>query len=173
MPPLATRKHLWSVYNSVQTRTSYVKKGRTLFWRDAFNALGMFDANHPVETGTPRAAFNKFGWDEGDVEVRGLATNDPYYPDNYPDHSVVTEGFKKIDSPFDFQDFEVDADLVLGGWDGHLVKSTHLLCLKCPRLRLTRACVKVYYIPAGLSPGAHDRKTLGIDVSNEVALPEL
>ena len=171
-PPLAPRTTLWSAYNSVQTRTSYVKKGATMYWRDAYNAVGLYNEDHPDVTAPPRVAFNNFGWKHGDVVVRGMATNDCDYPQGYPVEKVITDGIKRlIAPPFEIKDTDPDPDACLGGWNGRLKKSKALAALKCPALRITRMRGRDFHIPAGLSPGAHPIETLYCNFGDAVALP--
>jgi hypothetical protein len=171
MPPLAPRKNLWSVFNSVQTRTSYVKKSRSMFWRDAYNAVGMYDMDHPVSTSNPRVAFNKFRWEDGDVSVRGMVTNDSDYPDGYPAENIDSEGMPKLSAPFDIPDFKIAPDEPLGGWNGELEKSSELDALSSYKLRLSRAGGSDFSISAGFSPGAHDTTSLGLSFSEIISLP--
>lgn len=170
-PPLQPRKHLWSAFNSIQTRTSYVKKGSTMFWHDAYNVLGMYNADHPVKTAPPRAAFNKFRWDLGDVHVRGLVTNDPDYPAKYPADKITDEYMQLAGAPFDFDDFEPDPQAVLGGWDGTLPKCKAVAALRTKALRVSRAGGKPFDFPPDLVPGAFDSADLPFDLSKLVELP--
>lgn len=172
-PPLAPRTTLWSAYNSVQTRTSYVKKGATMFWRDAYNAVGLYNMDHPDVTMPPREAFNNFGWKHGDVEVRGMATNDPDYPQDYPEEKVFPDGIDCAKAPFDITDKDPDPDAPLGGWNGQLKKSKALAGVECPALRLTRLHGRDFQIPAGLSPGAHPIDALYCNFGDSVALPRI
>ncbi len=170
-PPLQPRKHLWSVFNSVQTRTSYVKKGSTVFWHDVYNVLGMYDMNHPVSTATPRPAFQKFRWELGDVQVRGLVTNDPDYPEKYPKKNIQQDGMPKVDQPFDIGDFDPDPHAVLGGWDGILPKCKAVGDLRTRALCVTRSGGETFEFRADLTPGALDLSDHGFDVSKLVELP--
>ncbi|MGJ8628747.1 MAG: right-handed parallel beta-helix repeat-containing protein [Sulfitobacter sp.] len=171
--PLEPRKHVWSVFNSVQTRTSYAKKSRTMFWRDAYNAVGMYDADHPISTANPRHAFTKFQWDAGDILVLGMATNDPIYPDGYPANNINQAGLPKLAKVFLIPEFEVNPDRVLGGWNGNLAKSAALAALTSNALRITRAGGGDFKIAKGFAPGAHDIADLGLDLQKGVALPKL
>lgn len=169
--PLSSRKHIWSAFNSVQTRTSYAKKGRSAFWRDAYNALGMYDADHPISQTKPRAAFNQLLWEAGDIQITGLATNDPHHPDQYPAENIDTKGIPRMAEVFELSEFEVMPDQELGGWDGRLPPSPTLAAQKTESLRMTRAGGKDFVIPAGLVPGACAMSELGLTWEDALPLP--
>ena len=157
----APRSGLWSIFNSVQTRTSYAKQGRTSQWNDAYNAVGLYAADHPEEPGPPRALFFELTWNPR-IQLRGLATNDAQFPDKYVAEGADVGGYPLIDTVFEIADFEIAPSLPLGGWDGRLNKSAALEALASEELVIERKDGGPLKIRAGLAPGAHDIADLGL-----------
>lgn len=155
------RKGLWSIFNSVQSRTTYAKKGRTKEWNDAYNVVGLYAAEHPEDPGPPRPMFDKMFWNDK-ISVRGMVTNDVTFPKSYQDEGAKVDGFEVADSVFDLSDFEIDPDLPLGGWDGKLSKTDATKQHKSRKLEIDRRGKKPLKIKAGLSPGYHSVEDLGL-----------
>ncbi|WP_415920282.1 chondroitinase-B domain-containing protein [Tateyamaria sp. SN6-1] len=157
----APRKGLWSLYNSVQTRTSYAKKSTTAQWDDRYTLLGLYAAEHPEAPGEPRAAFSKFDWNTK-VSIQGMVSDDGTFPKDYPPDKVSG---RRVDRVFERPVFEYDAhDLgkVLGGWDGTLVPVPDAVEALSQPVKLRLAGGVKHTLPGGLTPGAQDVDVLGL-----------
>lgn len=155
------RKGLWTLFNSVQTRTSYSKKSRTAEWNDAYNAVGLYAAEHPENPGAPRPAFGAMVWNEN-INITGLATNDADYPKSYIAEGAQVHGFAPVEKVFNLRAFEIDPNLPLGGWNGQLAKSAKTKQLKSKKLIIERVGQPDLIIKAGLAPGYQELKVLGL-----------
>jgi hypothetical protein len=160
-PKPRPRKGLWSIFNSVQTRTVYAKKGRTTEWNDAYNAVGLYAAEHPDKPGPPRPVFFGMFWNDK-ISIRGMATNDATFPKAYENEGAKTHGFRAIGKVFDVKDFDIDPSLPLGGWDGLLPKTRATRRLKSQKLVIDRRRGGPLTFAAGLQPGAHPVEELGL-----------
>ncbi|NRB34492.1 MAG: hypothetical protein HRU31_07040 [Rhodobacteraceae bacterium] len=153
------RKDFWILFNSIQTRTTYTKKGITTFWRDYGNAFASLPKTHP-RPGPVRRIMPGMDW-SGDVEIRFLATNDPDYPTEYAEGRFKT--FKTTFDPvFAPCDPSPEPKEPLGGWSGQLHRSDAVEALRCDPLTIEGADGKVLKIKHRLPPGAHACKKLGL-----------
>lgn len=159
--PTSPRKGVWFLFNSVQTRTSYAKESRTEDWNDAYNAVGLYSANHPEEPGAPRPVFAGMIWNDR-IQITGLATDDAEFPDAYAKEGARIRGFPSVGHVFEVGDFDIDPDHPLGGWDGRLTRTAEIEQLMSRELTIERAEKPTLTLPAGLAPGAHDMQTLGL-----------
>ncbi|WP_299693344.1 right-handed parallel beta-helix repeat-containing protein [uncultured Tateyamaria sp.] len=151
------RQGLWSLYNSVQTRTSYAKASITAQWDDGYTMLGLFAADHPEQPGPPRAAFPKFNWTEG-VRVFGMVTDDPTF-DTYPAGNVSGHGVDQVFAVPVFAQGARDLSKPLGGWDGALVPVSAVPLSDPVSLSID---ADKHDLPGGLKPGAQDVAALGL-----------
>ncbi len=163
----APRRGLWSLFNSVQTRTSYSKKGVTQDWTDAFTLLGLYAAEHPENPGAPRAAFKDMSWNAG-TRILDMVSNDATFPEAYVHEGGDVSGWRiaEVFAPpvFELAPGENPLDADLGGWDGvldpteaaraHVVTQTHTITL---------ATGEEYTVPAGVPLGACDVAELGLE----------
>lgn len=153
------RKGLWSLFNSVQTRTAYAKKGRTSEWNDGYTLLGLFEVNYPEDRSEEREAFYKLEWNDR-IRIFGMISTEEGFPQKYSDkEGAQVSGQGDLDHVFDLPEISRDLCLPLGGWDGELR----------PRADLPEICSEEHVIkrvqgpdlvfPAGLRPGAHPIET--------------
>lgn len=154
------RRGLWSLFNSVQTRTSYAKRGATRNWTDANTLLGLFPENFPEDCSVARAAFKDMAWHDG-VAVTAMVCSEQGFVDKYTGEGAQIDGVWTR-PVFDIPAFDRDPSLPLGGWDGVL---TPLPAEDWPvgrELKIRRADGPDLIFAAGLSPGARDISVFGL-----------
>lgn len=147
------RNGFWSIFNSVQTRTTYAKKWHTAEWNDRYTLLGLYDAEYPEKNGPPREAFNRFEWNDR-VDVRDMVSNDPRFPKQYVCEGTEMTGAMEVSQVFDLCSFTRCEEHPLGGWNGELPPSQKVAKLKSEAFEIDRVDGSPLVFKAGLPFGA-------------------
>ncbi len=153
--------NLWTLFNSVQTRTSYAKKGVSSDWTDVGTLLGMYANTHPQLTTPPRAAFKEMEWLSG-MQVREMATNDPNFPGAYPAENVSGHPVGQVFVPPSYSHESDPMDMALGGWDGKLIPTEEAAALTSDGVDITLSDRTRIVLPAGTPLGARDVDELNL-----------
>lgn len=157
-----TRRGFWSLFNLVQTRTSYVKKGWTRDWDDRFTVLGIYPKQHPHSGGPDRNPFDKVEWE--DITVEGMVTDDAVFGPKYtPPKGRVETRFVEaaFEPPKGTNPTDPKLDARLGGWDGNLVPTADAQSEPSTELKLATADGPLV-IPGGQRLGPVDVDDLGL-----------
>lgn len=154
------RRGLWSLFNSVQTRTAYAKKGRTSEWNDGYTMLGLYAVNYPEDQSKARVALDRIDWNDR-IRVFGMISTEKDFPGKYKDGNVSGQG--DLEAVFDLPGFSRDLSLPLGGWDGELPRCKDLPDLRSEELVIERAEGPDLVFPAGLIAGAHPIEVFGLE----------
>ncbi|KPA22318.1 hypothetical protein shim_05960 [Shimia sp. SK013] len=154
------RFNFWSLFNSVQTRTSYVKKGTSTQWTDGYTLLGLFAENYPEDVSKPRKAFKKVKWTDG-MRVIGMAcTQKEFPPEDEKAHFEDCLG--GLDKAFDIKPFTTVPYAPLGGWDGELAVADAVPESASKKIVIDRAADCNLVFDAGFSVGAQDVAVFGL-----------
>lgn len=157
------RKGFWSVFNSVQTRTTYAKKGRTSEWDDRYTLLGLYDAEYPEEKGPPREAFNGFEWHKG-VVIHAMVCNDARFPEQYKTcEGAAMTGAVSVSDVFELCAFTECADYPLGGWNGLLTPAPEVAQLRSEAFEIPRIDQDPLRFKAGMPYGASPIEDFDLD----------
>ncbi len=149
------RKNFWSLFNSVQSRTTYAKMGVVSEWNDYYTLLGLWPQHYPESLTKKRKAF-KIKKDLTDrIKFEGMLCTEEGFPDVYKSESFQNcqGGF---DEAFALREFSQVPYAALGGWDGALEPHSQLPDLKSQEVRIRRKDGAELVFRAGLTPGAKD-----------------
>ncbi|CUH53506.1 right-handed parallel beta-helix repeat-containing protein [Shimia marina] len=149
------RHNLWSLFNSVQTRTAYVKKVTTTFWKDYYTLLGLFEKDYPEDRSAERNAFHGVDWHSG-MFVQGMACTQTGFPDDKQlpakNRHNCQGGFLRA---FDITPFDPVPHAALGGWDGMLPQAKEVPDLRSEALTIERLAGAALVFSEGFEVGAH------------------
>ncbi|MBO9396869.1 hypothetical protein J7400_09260 [Shimia sp. R9_2] len=150
------RHNLWSLFNSVQTRTAYVKRVTTRYWRDHYTLLGLFEKDYPEDLSSERKAFDKVVWDDN-MLVHGMACTQEGFPvdSQLPEKNRenCVGGFEKA---FEIKPFKPVPYAPLGGWNGDLPRAECVPKLLSDRIEIERLDGDLLVFSEGFEVGAHD-----------------
>lgn len=156
------RKGLWSLYNSLLMRSSYVKKGVTGHVHDAYSLMGMLPQWWPQSKAKVRDPFKGLKWDN--VRIEGMVSDARDFPDDYRDPAGTLEGtgVEQVFAPAEGSTpSDPDMAQALGGWDGVLTPRADVAALRSRELRLDPVAGDML-IPGDLPLGAQDISAFGL-----------
>lgn len=148
------RKNFWSLFNSVQTRTSYAKKGVSTEWHDYYTLLGLYPENYPEECDNPREAFKGLDWHDK-IVIKGMLCSEENFPEVYKVSSMqdCVGGFRVA---FHVPEFTPVPHLALGGWNGQLMRDADVPDRATEEVCITKADGSILRFAAGFQAGAYD-----------------
>jgi len=119
-PPFPN-KAFYVLYNSIQTRTAYTKKGETRHWTHANNAIGICIKGPDCDA--DRKMFSpKFKWHKTNDFSNDICDHSDF-PNDLGVEGIKVSGFKGAPATFAPPTFGSTENSTLGGWDGELVLS--------------------------------------------------
>ncbi|TCL09687.1 hypothetical protein BXY66_1743 [Shimia isoporae] len=151
------RHNFYSLFNSVQSRTAYSKKGISSQWFDGYTLLGLYPEQYPEDLSKPRMAFHKMKWLDGMV-VKGMACTQ----DGFPDKGNFVDCVGGFDKAFEIKSFNAVPYAPLGGWDGMLPTSDSVPKVVSERIEIDRAAGSNMIFEAGFGVGAQDMAAFGL-----------
>lgn len=151
------RHNFYALFNSVQSRTAYSKKGVSSQWFDGYTLLGLYPEGYPEDLSRPRKAFHKMDWQKGMV-VQGMACTQKEFPDD-GNFVECVGGFPKA---FEIIDFMSVPYAPLGGWDGTLPVAECVPDIVSKRIVIDRAAGANLVFEEGFGVGAQDVASFGL-----------
>lgn len=156
----APRMGLWSVFNSVQSRTNYAVEGRSAQWEDRYTLLGLYPKEHPYARDPLQKAFEFMTWTAG-MDVSDMVTNELCFPKTYVCEGGRVNGTSVPEGVFEVDPFELDPAVPLGGWNGklHRTEAAKVFCSEA--FEIKRKTGKTLRFREGLAYGASAIHELG------------
>lgn len=151
------RHNFFSLFNSVQSRTAYCKKGTSSQWFDGYTLLGLYEEGYPEDLSEARKAFKKMQWVDG-MLVQGMVCTQKGFPEEGNFKDCVGD----VENAFEINAFTSVPYLPLGGWDGELPVADCVPEICSEKIVIDRAADSNLVFEAGFPVGAREVAAFGL-----------